>query len=48
VGNHVERMRETTFHNWHSITDGRHDETWNDQNDDGETLPSWDSYESAL
>jgi hypothetical protein len=30
-------QKKMTFHNWHSETDQRDDEPWDDKNDDGET-----------
>jgi len=35
--NECRDMTETAFHSWHSVTDWRDDDTWDDQNDDGET-----------
>jgi hypothetical protein len=29
--------KDTAFHNWHSVTGRRDDETWVNQKDDGET-----------
>jgi hypothetical protein len=36
------------FHNWHPVTDWWDDETWDDQNDDGETKTIFEFVESGL